>query len=92
MVERVWVEGERFGVREGRWKYIRGDPQASEELYDLEADPDERHDLSATFPDVARRLSQTLAHWHRSVSRSDPAAKSLPAEDRAILKALGYVE
>ena len=92
MVGLVWAEGEKFGLRDGRWKYIRGNAAQSGELYDLEADPGERDDLSARLPEIARRLSQTLDEWRRSVSREDPATESLPAEDRAKLEALGYVD
>ena len=92
MIGPTWTEGEKFGLREGRWKYIRGDSRESEELYDLEKDPGEHNDLREAFPDVARRLSQQLNEWHRSVVRGDPAMEPLSAEDRAKLKALGYVD
>lgn len=93
MIGGIWAEGEKFGLRDGRWKYIRADasPQA-EELYDLEADPEERNNLQGSLPEVARGLSERLALWLRSVSREDPALLPLPAEDRARLEALGYAD
>ncbi len=92
MIGPRWTEGEQFGLRDGRWKYIRGRSLESEELYDLETDPGEGDNLREALPDIARRLSETLDEWQRSVVREDPAAERLPAEDRAKLKALGYVD
>lgn len=40
------------------------------ELYDLEADPNESHDLAATRPEVLRRLQGTLERWNESVEAS----------------------
>ena len=93
MIGGIWAEGEKFGLRDGRWKYIRADaPPQAEELYDLEADPDERKNLQAAFPEVARALSEQLAQWRHSVSREDSVLVPLSAEDRARLKALGYAD
>jgi arylsulfatase A-like enzyme len=47
------------------------------ELYDLEADPKESKDLTATQPDVARRLSEALVQWNESVKAS-VAGKDYP--------------
>jgi arylsulfatase A-like enzyme len=91
-VARVWAEGERFGIRDGRWKYLRGDGPEGEELFDLEKDPAERQNLFSVRPEVARRLSERLDVWHRSVSREDTEPDALSAQDRARLEALGYVE
>jgi arylsulfatase A-like enzyme len=87
-----WVEGERFGVRQGRWKYLRGDGPKGEELYDLESDPMERKNLFSKRPEVAGPLSQRLDVWHRSVLREDSEQADLSPDDRAKLKALGYVD
>jgi arylsulfatase A len=61
----------RFGFREGRWKLVRqpaakgrradgSPPPVRDSLYDLDADPGERTDVSAGHPDVARRLGREL--------------------------------
>jgi arylsulfatase A-like enzyme len=92
MVGRVWAEGEKFGVRDGRWKYTRGSGSKSEELYDLDADPAERNNLLDSRRDVAERLAEQLDVWLRSVSRPDSAEALLSEEDRARLEALGYVD
>jgi arylsulfatase len=54
-------EGNRM-VRDGRWKLVGffGEPW---ELYDVEADRSEAHNLAATQPDVAQRLSKAHDEW-----------------------------
>lgn len=52
-------------VREGRWKYVLGDPDPPQ-LFDLEADPDELRDLAGSRDAraVEERLRATaLARW-----------------------------
>ena len=95
MVGRVWAEGEKFGLREGRWKYTRGSESQHEELYDLDADPAERDNLADSRRDVAEVLAERLEAWRTSVSRPHSTAAPLSApseEDRARLEALGYVD
>jgi len=43
--------------RYGRWKLVRHDPKAAWELYDLATDASERHDVSATHPQIVADLS-----------------------------------
>jgi arylsulfatase A-like enzyme len=47
-------------VRVGRWKLIRYPLVDRTQLFDLDADPDERHDLAAA-PDHAGRVAELLA-------------------------------
>ncbi len=49
-----WTD-EYMGVRDGRWKYIKRMKDAREELYDLEADPGERRDVSMELPGITAR-------------------------------------
>ncbi|MEZ5292953.1 MAG: sulfatase-like hydrolase/transferase [Vicinamibacterales bacterium] len=80
---RVW--------REGRWKYILA-PRP--ELYDLAADPGERHDLAATDTATARRLRAALEGQLRAEREhvsAAPAEAALSAEALQKLGALGYV-
>jgi phosphoglycerol transferase MdoB-like AlkP superfamily enzyme len=60
-----YVAEDRFklGVREDRWKYIYDLREAVEELYDLERDPNEQHNLAALDPVRSARLRQRLAAW-----------------------------
>lgn len=67
--EEVHIHGwELFGnraIREGKWKAVwMVAPRGREdwELYDLEKDPAEMHDLSGKEPEVMKRL---LDHWEQ---------------------------
>jgi len=52
-------------VRDGRWKAVRTPLGTGEiELYDLMSDPGEHNDLSAFYPDVARRMDSLMAAAH----------------------------
>ena len=52
-----------LGVRDGNWKYMFDLREGDEELYDLVADPSERHNLAAAQPERCARLRQRLAAW-----------------------------
>ncbi len=54
-------EGSR-AVRDGRWKLVSPSGPAWE-LYDLETDPTEMHDLFASRPDQARALTALWETW-----------------------------
>ena len=54
-------ETARPGLRSGRCKYLRpGLWSGTTTLFDLEADPGERHDLSRERPDLVRQLEDRL--------------------------------
>jgi arylsulfatase A len=61
-----------FAIRQGRWKYVEGKacptlkkiPRRDElgsQLYDLDEDPAEQHNVLEENPDVANRLADLLA-------------------------------
>jgi arylsulfatase A-like enzyme len=52
-----------LGVRETNWKYIFNLREGVEELYDLDHDPTEQHNLAAAQPERCARLRQRLAAW-----------------------------
>ena len=52
-----------LGVREGNWKYIYDLRYGTEELFDLDRDPDEQHNLASSQPERCTRLRQRLAAW-----------------------------
>jgi len=54
-----WIA--QSAVRESKWKLLRGGDR--EYLFDLEADKEEKHNLIAQHPDVARRLRAKLDAW-----------------------------
>ena len=88
--------GEKVSVRVGDHKVVaklaRKEPAF--ELYDLRADPGERHDLAPQGGPVLDRLSGLALDWHRGV-----VDEALPAETIDVdawlkenLAALGYVD
>lgn len=56
-----WRWTSQAAVREGKWKYLRGGSR--EYLFDLEADPGEKHNLLAQHPDIVQSLSTKLDAW-----------------------------
>ena len=61
----------RAGVRKGKWKYLRPDAhfhgyavedgrKKTDELYDLEVDLGERHNLAAKHPDIVSELKKLM--------------------------------
>ncbi len=49
------------GLRSGKWKYLRpGTWSGSTTLFDLSADPGEKHDLSRERPDLVKQLDARL--------------------------------
>ncbi len=78
-------------VRSDRWKLTRGS-DGSEALFDLRADPRERHDLSAREPEVVGELSAELARWTSAV-RAHAAGHPPDGDVTAVearLRELGY--
>jgi arylsulfatase A-like enzyme len=54
-------------TRDGRWKLIEWHDEGTIELYDLAADPGEKHNLAREHADVVARLRESLASWRREV-------------------------
>ena len=52
-----------LGVREGNWKYIFDLREGVDELYDLDRDPTEQHNLAQAEPERSARFRQRLAAW-----------------------------
>jgi hypothetical protein len=66
-------------------------PIAQEELYDLEADPDEQRNVVAAHPAEAQQLRAALERWKGGLERGE-AAQADSDERRAELEALGYID
>lgn len=92
---------ELFALTRYPWKLI-ADPRSGKRLlFNLEDDPKEVRDLSAAMPDRTRTLARTLSELQarnraRSAARSSqvPSRRPelLPADERAALQALGYLD
>lgn len=78
-----------FAVVRGSMKYIDA-PRP--ELYDLDADPNETHDLVSKKPDVAADLADRLEDIRPSTESFDGETIVLSSDESAALLALGYVE
>ncbi len=58
-------EPQKWGLRDGKWKFIAeiSDPQKAE-LYDLDADPEEKNNLIAQHPDWVAGYVDRLSNWY----------------------------
>jgi arylsulfatase A-like enzyme len=91
---------EIYAIVDTRYKLIRNvvpDPGRAEfELFDVQADPFDQHDLAAAHPDEVARLTKVLDAWQRAAraARLKPdgeAAKDMSPEQLEHLRSLGYV-
>ena len=75
----AWTPGS--AIRAGRWKLIEFYDKEKIELYDLESDLGERHDLTKTMPERARELRRKLRAYLESVNARmpTPRAEATPA-------------
>ncbi len=87
-----WIEGDLYGVRQGRWKYLESGDGSRRELYDLAQDPGETTNLADTRPEEARRLAGRIAAWRAATRRAGEAPREPTESEREGLQALGYVE
>jgi len=67
-----WQPGQtrQLAVIDGPWKLVSVDGRKSFQLYNLEQDIAERHDLAAANVERVTRLQQALAAWSESVQAS----------------------
>src|SRR6185436_7566447 len=61
-------------VRSGRWKLLQDGVDFY--LFDVAADPGERHDLTADHPDLVHRLSAKLDAWEKDVDAAGGGANA----------------
>ena len=52
---------------DNRYKMVSKDNRVTFELYDLLADPYEKNDISAEFPDVVAAMSSEMEAWVNSI-------------------------
>jgi arylsulfatase A-like enzyme len=96
VVSRSMAERPVFGLREGRFKLVHSLRDGKSELYDLVSDPGERSDLADADPLRVEFYRQALYRWLDGLDRTRTIPSATPAplsdEDRAALRALGYVQ
>jgi len=60
-----WEFKEKQAVRMGDWKGVRiGGEEAELELYNLNSDPGEQHDLSKRHPEIVANIQQIMKSSH----------------------------
>jgi arylsulfatase A-like enzyme len=89
---------DRRAVRFGRFKYVRWDLTGREELYDLAADPGERHDIAphepqglATGRELIKAFDEQSRDARRRLRLGEGEEAQLDDGTLARLRALGYV-
>jgi len=82
--------GRKRAVLGGALKLIWDAEEKEVDLYDLDADLAEEHDVAASRPDEGRRLLGSLVRFARANTRDEAAATD--EETLRVLKSLGYVE
>ena len=85
---------QRYTLRTVRWKLILTNDPQREELYDLSADPRERHNLAARHPTIANALRSELERRRRALAANRGAqgpSIQLAQEEVEALRALGYL-
>ncbi len=60
-------------VRFGRWKLLEFFEDMHCELYDLDSDPSEAHDLSEAFPQKRDELKNLLHQWRKDICAKIPS-------------------
>lgn len=68
-----------LGVRDGKWKYIYNATRGRDELYDMEADPDELENVARDHAELCQRLRQRLAAWRDDTGRHLAAIRAARA-------------
>ena len=70
----AWHRSNRLGgaIRSGKWKLIERFDDNSLELFDLENDLSERHNLAEKHPETAAALQEKLAAWRKEVDAAMP--------------------
>ena len=75
-----------LGLREGNWKYIFALREGVEELYDLDKDPDEQHNLAKAEPARTARMRQRLAAWTEANRRQYERADAQSARHFSLME------
>lgn len=66
----------RRAVRVGRYKLIEFFERGTVELYDLETDISETHDLAASSPELTARIHQKLEAWRKTMNAPMPELRN----------------
>ncbi len=81
--------GKGFAIRQGNWKLVHDVSMQKPELYNLEQDLAEDHDLASEHPDVHAKLMRTHTQWAAELSApywTEAHARNVTAERAAATK------
>jgi arylsulfatase A-like enzyme len=87
----VRVSGQKYGVREGDWKYIWAPQESTEELYNLTQDPKELVNIIDRNQDLASKLQEMIKKWKQDQDTGHTETQTIDPETQEKLKSLGYV-
>ena len=83
----------RRAVIEGPMKFVEYDDHTRNALYNVQSDPDERHNLLAEGSNEASaRLRGDIVEWYEAYSRLTPDNPQLTEEQLERLRSLGYIK
>ncbi len=89
--QKIWVKGEKLGIRAEDWKYIEGKEENTRELFNLKNDPTEMKNLFSDSQEKADELSGKLKKWIISHT-GEQSDLYIDEKVLEILKSLGYVD
>ena len=95
--EEIFSEGKR-GLRciitSTNWKLISNKAKGKIELYNLEQDPEEKHNVFNLYPEIAKNLQGRLASKFEEFEKQAlrPGKASISAQTMRELKSLGYIQ
>jgi arylsulfatase A-like enzyme len=91
--DELFIGEARFRTyRRGRWKSFLRRADGRHFLYDLEADPLERSDIGAKFPEVMAAHAERIERLTRSLAAKGVPQRELSENERERLRALGYLD
>lgn len=76
-----WEHEGNCAVRDGRWKLVSAWPDTWE-LYNMDADRTELHNLAETYPDLVNRLAKAYRTWSARVGAQPWPMPQTPAGER----------
>ena len=93
VADELWIGETAFRtyVRDG-WKSVVRRSNGASQLYDLRNDPRERRDVAQRHPEVVEAHMKRIDDLTRRLSAAAPARRELSDDERARLRALGYLD
>ena len=70
-------------IRSGRYKLLEYFENGTAQLFDLENDISEKHDISKQNPEITRKLLKMLRDWRKQLDATMPQVKTAPLPSRS---------